>query len=124
MPRLAPLVSGGSTHYCVTSLDVSGRLGDRTLIRMLDWPPATRLEIREDHGLILAAADPRGVFRVTGQGYLMLPAAARHWCGLVAGDRVLLVADPPGGWLVVHPPAALDAMVAAAHLAVWGGENA
>jgi bifunctional DNA-binding transcriptional regulator/antitoxin component of YhaV-PrlF toxin-antitoxin module len=70
------------------------------------------------------AAAPHGVFRVAGQGFLFLPAPVRHWCGLAPGDRVLLVADPGAGWLVVHPPAAVDAMVGAAHEAVWGGEPA
>jgi bifunctional DNA-binding transcriptional regulator/antitoxin component of YhaV-PrlF toxin-antitoxin module len=40
-----------------------------------------------------------------------LPAAARHACGIAPGDRVLLAAEPADGILVVHPLAALDAMV-------------
>ena len=69
-------------------------------------------------------AGPQGVFTVTGQGHLHLPAAVRHWCGLTAGDRVLLAANPADGLLVLHPPAALDAMVVAVHADVLGGGQA
>jgi bifunctional DNA-binding transcriptional regulator/antitoxin component of YhaV-PrlF toxin-antitoxin module len=53
------------------------------------------------------------VFAVTNQGYLGLPAPVRRWCGLLANDRVFLVAEPDDARLVVYSPAALDAMVAA-----------
>jgi bifunctional DNA-binding transcriptional regulator/antitoxin component of YhaV-PrlF toxin-antitoxin module len=59
-------------------------------------------------------ADRHGAFAVTGRGHLRIPAAVRHWCGLHAGDRVLLAAEPGAGLLVLHPPAALDAVVAQA----------
>lgn len=38
------------------------------------------------------------------------------------GDRVLLVADPGPGSLVVFPPVALDDMVRRCHSALLGGE--
>ncbi|SDZ24308.1 hypothetical protein SAMN05421504_11153 [Amycolatopsis xylanica] len=40
-----------------------------------------------------------------------------------AGDRVLLVADPVQRVLVVHPMAALDAMVVGYHETLLGGED-
>ena len=122
LARLAPPPREGRAFYALAAVDCHGRIGDRALPRALGWPVGTRLEIREDRGLIVVLADPRGVFRVTGPGYVQLPAVVRHWCALAAGDRVFLAADPLAGRLVVHPPAAVDAMVAAAHAAVWGGE--
>ena len=74
--------------------------------------------------VLVVTADEGGVFRLTGQGHLRVPATVRHWCGLAAGDRVLLVADPPDDLLVVHPPAAVEAMVARRHGEVLGGEVA
>ncbi|MFB9323087.1 AbrB/MazE/SpoVT family DNA-binding domain-containing protein [Cryptosporangium minutisporangium] len=108
--------------YCLTALDDSGRIRDRSLLAALGWAPGTPVEVCEREGLIVVARGPAGVFRVTGQGFVVLPAAVRHWCGLRPGDRVLVVADPGAGWMVVHPPAALEAMVSAVHTAVWGGE--
>ncbi|HET9655063.1 MAG TPA: hypothetical protein VFP72_06900 [Kineosporiaceae bacterium] len=92
------------------------------MLRRLGWWAGTRLDVREDHGLVIVRADQRAVFRVSGQGFLLLPATLRRWCRLADGDRVLLVADPQAAWLVIHPPASVAAMVAAAHTRVWGGE--
>jgi hypothetical protein len=124
LPQLPPPLSPGRTVYGLTSIGGNGRLNERTIPRLLSWSAGIRLDIQEDHGLIVVVADPHGVFRVSAEGFVLLPAAARRWCGLAAGDRVFLVADRSASWLVVHPPAAVDAMVAAAHTAVWGGEDA
>ncbi|MBQ1052163.1 AbrB/MazE/SpoVT family DNA-binding domain-containing protein [Micromonospora sp. C51] len=102
-------------------LEGSGRLRDRAVVRALGWGPATRLDIRECAGFIVVRADGQGCFGLTGQGYVRLPAAVRHWCGIAAGDRLLLVADPAVGLLVVCPVAALDAIVGQAHATVLGG---
>ncbi len=108
--------------YGLATLDCHGRLADRKLIAALGWKPGTRLAISETGGLFVVEADRRGVFAVIPQGHIRLPATIRHWCRLTAGDRVLLVADPDAGRLVVHPPAALDAMVGTVHEAVLGGD--
>jgi len=108
--------------YGTATIDCNGRVAESIVISALRWAPGTRLDIRESGGLVVVTADRQGVFSMTGQGHLRLPAAARHWCGLAAGDRVLLAADPAQGLLVVHPPAALDAMITQFHAAVLGGE--
>jgi hypothetical protein len=89
----------------------------------MSWSSRTRLDIREQGGLLLVTASPQGVFSLTGQGHLRLPTTVRRWCGLSTGDRVLLAAEPGDGRLVVHPPAALDAMVAWLHEAALGGDR-
>ncbi|MET7704626.1 hypothetical protein [Micromonospora sp. NPDC005413] len=124
-PAVAAAGSADAAHrtmvYGLAAIDISGRIADRTIIRALGWAPGTRLHIREGSGVIVVRLDRQGVFTVTGQGHLHLPSAVRHWCGLTAGGRVLLAANPPEGLLVVHPPAALDAMVVAVHAGVLGG---
>ncbi|WFE52964.1 AbrB/MazE/SpoVT family DNA-binding domain-containing protein [Micromonospora sp. WMMD1155] len=118
-----PTPRAGSTVYGLAAIDVSGRIADRMIVRALGWACGTRLHIHESAGLIVVRLDPQGVFTLTGQGHLHLPAAVRKWCGLKPGDRLLLAADPDGGVLVVHPPAALDAVVAQIHTAALGGEQ-
>jgi hypothetical protein len=95
----------------MAAVDCRGRVADHAVLAALGWVAGTRLEIRETGGLLLVRAHPHGVFAVTGQGHLRLPAAVRRRCSLLPGDRVLLAADPAAGLLAVHPPAALDAMV-------------
>ncbi|RKN50500.1 AbrB/MazE/SpoVT family DNA-binding domain-containing protein [Micromonospora endolithica] len=109
--------------YGLAAIDISGRIADRVIVRALGWTSGTRLHIHEDAGLIVVRVSSQGVFTLTGQRHLHLPAAVRKWCGLKAGERVLLAADPTAGVLVVHPPAALDRMIVQAHAAALGGDE-
>ncbi|PYC63467.1 hypothetical protein C7C45_31890 [Micromonospora arborensis] len=87
------------------------------------WVSGLPLNIRERRGLIVVSADKQGVFKVTKEGYVRLPAVVRQWCRLAAGDRVLIVAESASNRLVVHPPARLDEMIGQAHDLVFGGEH-
>ncbi|MEU5261991.1 AbrB/MazE/SpoVT family DNA-binding domain-containing protein [Amycolatopsis sp. NPDC021455] len=108
--------------YGLAAVDCRGRVADHAIIAVLGWRPGARLDIRESRGLLVIRPDARGVFSVTKQGHLRLPAAVRHCCGLVAGDRVLLAADPARDVLIVHPPAVLDDLLAACHAELLGGD--
>jgi hypothetical protein len=106
----------------MAAVDCRGRVADRVVLAALGWTPGTRLDFRHTGGLLLVRAHPDGVFEVTGRGHLRLPAPVRRCCALAPGDRVLLAADPGGGVLVVHPPAALDALLAGCHARLADGE--
>jgi len=97
--------------YGLSALDDRGRLADRTIMRVLGWSAGLRLDISETRGMLVIRSRASGESHVTGRGYLRVPAALRHRCGLETGDRVLLAADPGQGQLVVYPPAALDALI-------------
>lgn len=113
-----------STVYGLCALDRDGRVSDRAVIGVnLGWRPGTRVELREDCGLILASAKEGGKVKVTGQGHLHLPVSFRRYCGLAAGDRVPLAADPSVGLLVLYPPSVLDAMVTGFREFLMGGER-
>jgi hypothetical protein len=118
VPELASR-RASSTVYGLAAVDRWGRITDRVVLRALGWSPGTRLGIRERSRLLVATAEQSGSFAVSRQGHLRLPVEARRWCGLSAGDRVLLAADTADGVLLIYPPAALDVLVSA-HLS--GGE--
>ena len=113
-----------STVYGLAAVDCRGRVADHAIIAALGWRPGTRLDIRESHGLLVIRPDAHGVSSVTNQGHLRLPAAVRHCCGLIPGDRVLLAADPRCDVLIVHPPAVLDDLLAERHAELLGGDLA
>ncbi len=92
-------------------VDANGRVADRVVINALGWAPGDRLGIRDRGGLVLITADPRGRSRISGQGHLRLPAAARRLRGLAVGERVLLAAFPDESLLALCPPAAVEAMI-------------
>lgn len=107
--------------YGMAAVDSRGRVADQAVIRALGWAPGDRLDMREANSLLVIHADPHGLFAITSQGHLRLPADARHCAQLTPGDRVLLVADLAGRRLVVHPPTALDLIVTRLHTELLGG---
>jgi hypothetical protein len=115
-----PAVTSGRTVswiHDVVAVDDRGRVATRQLLRRVGCSPGTVVAIRERGGLLVVTADPAGTFAVTPQGYLRIPVAVQRRHGLGSGSRVLVVADPETSRLVVHPPASVDAMVAACHAA-------
>jgi bifunctional DNA-binding transcriptional regulator/antitoxin component of YhaV-PrlF toxin-antitoxin module len=105
----------------VATIDCNGRLAEHTVMTALGWTAGSRLDIRVVGGLVLVQADPQAVFRMTRPGQLRLPATVRHWCDLTPGCRLLLIADPDIGLLVIYPPAAVTAMATQYHALVMGG---
>lgn len=118
-----PIPRTSMVVYGLAAVDCRGRVADRVVVLALGWTPGTRLDIREIRGLLIIRSDTHGVFSVTAQGHLRLPATVRHCCGLVPGDRVLLAADPDRDLLVVHPPAALDDLLAPRHAGLLDGDR-
>ncbi|GAA3989617.1 hypothetical protein GCM10022247_05290 [Allokutzneria multivorans] len=91
---MIPAARSSGVVYGLAAVDCRGRVADRVVMTALRWKPGMRLDIHEARGLLVVQAALGGVFAVTKQGHLRLPASVRHCCGLVPGDRVLLVADP------------------------------
>jgi hypothetical protein len=101
----------------------SGRVADRSVVRALGWCPGTRLDIREHRGLITIQPAGDGVHRIDDRGHLCLPLAARRWCHIATGDRVLLAADPTTAVVVAYPLPVLG-QVLAIHATAAGGDAA
>ncbi|MET7402993.1 AbrB/MazE/SpoVT family DNA-binding domain-containing protein [Dactylosporangium sp. NPDC005572] len=99
--------------FCVvTSVDVRGRLADRSPLGVLGWSPGQAVGIRTCIGSIVVAADAGGPYAITRQGHLRLPAPARRALRLAAGDRLLVVAHPDDGRLVAYTMATVHIMLA------------
>ncbi|HEY6798513.1 MAG TPA: AbrB/MazE/SpoVT family DNA-binding domain-containing protein [Kineosporiaceae bacterium] len=113
LPKLGDPAGGpGGRLVCgAATMDCNGRLADATVIAALGWGIGARLDIRVREGLVIVSAAVDAVFTITRAGHLRLPAPVRHRCGLVAGDRLLLVADPDAGTLLVYPPRAWRTMI-------------
>ena len=111
--------------YGLAVLDRYGRLAERSVLRALGWGPGRPLALTLLAGSVVAI--PTAVpgsgssVRIGNDEYLRLPVGVRRACHLAAGDRVLLVADRSAGRLLLHPPAALDALLDAHHTALLRG---
>lgn len=108
----APRSEAPPAVYALSAVDRSGRVADRGILRALGWSPGTRLDVREQDGLITIRVAVDGVHRIDDQGHLRLPLAARRRCRLATGDRVLLAANPATGMVVAYPLPVLDELLA------------
>jgi hypothetical protein len=100
--RLSSLVVGAA------SIDSSGRIADRVVLRAAGYQVGDRLDIRAVDAGIEVLPAPEGASCVSRQGFVFLPARARRTWALRTGDRVVLVAEPGRGRLLVVPPVALE----------------
>ncbi|WP_426504350.1 hypothetical protein ACPPVO_43200 [Dactylosporangium sp. McL0621] len=75
------------TVYALPAIDCNGRLADQAIVRVMGWEPGTRYAIQEHGGLLLVDANPRGVFAVTRQGHLYIPAVVRRRCAISPAAR-------------------------------------
>ena len=111
LPTLAA-VRDRHTRYGMTAMDDRGRIADRIIVAALGWTPDSTLAAEpSDCGVILVRPAVGGGLRPSAAGHLRLPAAIRHRCGLVTGDRLLLAADPSTAELTIYPPAVLDELI-------------
>ncbi|MCY7343487.1 MAG: AbrB/MazE/SpoVT family DNA-binding domain-containing protein [Pseudonocardia sp.] len=73
------------------------------MLHALGWCPGRPVALSIISGSVLAVPDDVADVAVSADGHLRLPVGLRRRCGLSTGDRVLLVADPPAGRLLIHP---------------------
>lgn len=119
-----PAPRAGTAVYGLAAVDCRGRVADRTVFDALSWAAGTPLTISITHGVLVISTDPGGVFGMTSQGHLRLPAPVRKCCSLSPGERVFLAAYPDRGVLLVHPPTVLDTLLAETHTTLLGGDPA
>jgi hypothetical protein len=95
----------------VSRMDRSGRLSARSLLPALGWRSGHQLDIAVVRDTVVLVSARTGQHAVGARGCLMLPAAARALCGLRADQPVLLAAYPDLHLMVVHPAAAVAALL-------------
>ncbi|MEV7990174.1 hypothetical protein [Micromonospora sp. NPDC085948] len=114
LPAPAARISDG-VLFDVGRPDAAGRVTARALLRALSWTPGLALYVEVMSGAILITPAADGAYVVGARGELPLPAAARHLCGIAAGEPVLLAALPRQNRIVVHPSNTVTAVLADLH---------
>jgi len=112
----------GDRVYGTGRIDESGRVGDRAMTAVLDWQAGDRLTFTASAGAVIARRDPVGLVIMPAKPYLVIPAALRRRCGLLAGDHVLLAASPGEDMLTAYSFAAVGQALRA-HAPLPGGEG-
>ncbi|RAS58961.1 hypothetical protein C8D87_11614 [Lentzea atacamensis] len=108
VPRPPERVQRSSSRYAFTTIDDRGRLGDRSLIRLLNWRPGTSLKPTVLDGQVIVLSRSAGTAMVTKLGHVRIPAAIRHLCQLRAGDGLLLATSAAHDLLIVCTTSVLD----------------
>ena len=99
--------------YGIARIDASGRICERAIIAALGWAGGNRLTSTADAGVVTARRDPGGMVTLPASGYITIPAALRHRCGLEPGDQVLLAAVPAADLLAAYSFAVVDQAIRA-----------
>jgi len=99
--------------YGIARIDSSGRICERAVITALGWAGSDRLTFTADAGVVTARRDPGGMVTLPASGYITIPAALRHRCGLEPGDQVLLAALPGPDTLAAYCLAVVDQAIRA-----------
>lgn len=120
---LPSLPRAGVLRYAMARVDVWGVVSSRAVIDALGWQGGDRLHFTVLAGSVVVQRHPSGAFAMPVKPRVLLPAPVRHHSGLGRGAQVLLVADPEQDALVIHPLAAVDAMILAFHATLLGGES-
>ena len=99
--------------YGIARIDSSGRICERAVITALGWAGGDLLTFTADAGVVTARRNPDGMVTLPASGYITIPAALRHRCGLEPGDQVLLAALPAQDALAAYCLAVVDQAIRA-----------
>ncbi|MEG8184231.1 hypothetical protein GZH49_37865 [Nocardia terpenica] len=122
-PEPLPEVPVGEIYCATTTVDMRGRIGDRSVITLLSWHPGQRICFRvEDHIAVVRRTADRG-HTITSNGYLHLPAAIRREWEVGPGDRVLVAATPNLDALAIYSMTAVSAALWGYRSTVWSGDE-
>ncbi|MGO1053020.1 AbrB/MazE/SpoVT family DNA-binding domain-containing protein [Crossiella sp. CA198] len=122
LAELASLLPNPATYYGMGSIDASGRIANRTVVKALGWRTGDRLEFQVAGGVIVARPVPHGLATMWHAPYVAIPAPIRHLCGLRSGDRVFVVAHPAHQNLIVYTTPVLDQLLHDHHASLLPGD--
>lgn len=112
---LRPALSDQSFRYAIARVDDSGRIAVAQTLHHLGWTPGDRLTISTMRDVVVIQRRSDGLHAVPEKRSLVIPASARRVCGIRVGDSVMVATAAEFDVALVHPPAALDKMMALYH---------
>jgi len=124
MVDLLPVVQEGSLVYAMGRADASGTVAATQVLNALGWHTGDRVDIGTIRNVVVIRRSTRGRYTVPRKRVIVIPAAARHACGIRAGVSLLLAAAPEHQTLIVHAESALDLMMTLYYEAIKSNESA
>jgi bifunctional DNA-binding transcriptional regulator/antitoxin component of YhaV-PrlF toxin-antitoxin module len=123
LPALPTIAGDTGLVLGVAGVSHSGRVGDQVLLDALGWAPGDRLHLDVLDSTLLLRRHPEGTQVINTRGQVFLPAGTRALLRIADNDRVVLVAAPRQGLLMLHPRAVVGALLAGFYDALPGGPH-
>jgi hypothetical protein len=102
--RLQDRVKPTGNCSVVTTIDINGRLADRSPVEALSWPAGLPVSFTLILPLLVVGPDTTSREHVTSQGYLRLSSSIRRVLQIVSGDRLYVTtAGASVGQLTICP---------------------
>lgn len=106
-------------EYRLTTTCCHGQLCDRTPVKLLDWRADQPIALAVKDGAVVGFDDSHGDFRIGPRGHLRLPAAIRHQCGIIPGQKLLVAMSAEHRIVIIYPIVAIDRALASLHELAW-----
>jgi hypothetical protein len=123
-----PMISLGATSrdgsmiYMISRIDASGTISATQALDALSWNSGDQIDVSTERGVVILRRNAQGLHVVSKKRNIVVPAAARRACGILAGESVLLAAAARHEVLLIHPESVLNAMMALYHAASQNDE--
>lgn len=122
LPELSIAPIPARWRYAINRVDASGRLTDKSTLRLLGWEPGERCTMTpQSNRAMVIRRDPDGLIELPDRARIRIPASLRKRCGIRNGDRVLLAASEPDDVLVIYTMATLERLLLTAHETLLAG---
>jgi hypothetical protein len=123
LPALPTIAGDTGLLIGVAAVNHAGRVRDQVLLDALGWSPGERLHLDVLDSTLLLRRDPVGTQVINTRGQVFLPAGTRALMRIADNDRVVLVAAPRQGLLMVRPCAVIGALLAGFYDTLPGGPD-
>jgi hypothetical protein len=123
LPPITPPPPSSTLQVGIAAVDRSGRLREQRLLHAFCWAPGDRTTVEVQPRSVIMWRDGRGRAVIDTRGQFFLPAAGRRLFGIAPGDRVVLLAEPQAGLLVICPVAIVAALVSDLCATMPGGSD-
>lgn len=122
LPPITPPPSS-TLQVGIAAVDRSGRLREHRLLHALGWAPGDRTTVEIQPRSMIMRRGGHGRAVIDARGQFFLPAAGRRLFGIAPGDRVVLLAEPQAGLLIICPVAIVAALVSDLYATMPGGPD-
>lgn len=101
LPDVARRARRASTCWVISSIDSSGRLANRGMVRAIGWTVGCRVQIEWQGRRVAVKRHHSGDSTIGNRGHLRIPASVRRRLQIQKQDRLIAYVDTAQGEMVL-----------------------